>query len=425
MALQRSTHKPAPAAWEKPTRPKGKPFSATEVAGLRPGPVLYRLYGDGGLIIEVTPSGAKHWRWRYRRHQGGDTMVALGPYPEVSLADARARLADAKRTREHGGDPVAVKAKVRAERDATFESVARDWIATTGRGLRPTTVRQRETDLARNVFPTLGARPIGTITPMLARPTFDAIVARGKVHTAHRMLAHCASIAEHAIADGQIEHNPFRSLGRILPREQTKHHPGLTAPADVARLLQAIWSYAGAIEVQQVLRLAPMVFMRPGEIIRLRWEDVDVAASQVLSRKDVRKEKRDLIVPLAPSALAIIEGMRPITGLGPFVFGMRLGHNLMSENTLNMAIRRMGFGKDEQTAHGLRSTARTILDEQLRFPTDIIELQMGHTIPGHLGDTYNRSTKIEDRRVMMARWADYLDGLRVGNLVAFPTGKVA
>ncbi len=408
--VAKDTHKGI--AWKPPVRAKGKPFTVVEVNALKPGPRLYRQYGRDGLIIEVQPSGAKRWRWRYRRPGGAETMVSLGTYPEISLAEANTRLAAVRRERALGSDPVAEKQKARASLAHSFEAVAREWLATRGAGLKAQTNRQRVTDLERLIFPAMGAMPITTITAKNVRPVFDAIIARGKIHTAHRQLAHCIAIADFAIASDLIELNPFPPLRGLFPREVVHHHAAITKADAFGALLRAIDAYQGAIEVRLALRFAPLVFLRPTELANLRWEDVDWRRREVFSRKGERKEKRDLVVPLADEAIAILREIQHITGNGAYIFGLRLGHKPMSSNTLNMAIRRLGYSKTQHTAHGFRSSARTLIDQELRVPADVIELQLGHTIPGHLGGTYNRVDRIEARHEMMQRWAAFLSELR-------------
>jgi integrase len=407
---KKDTHKDM--TWVPPVRPKGKPFTVVEINALKPGPRPYRQYGRDGLIVEVHPSGAKRWRWRYRRPGGTETMVSLGTYPEITLAEANARLATARRDRAMGGDPVEKKQKAKAELANSFATVARDWLATRGAGLKDRTNKQRADDLERLILPGLGEMPIGTINAKNARPVFEAIIARGKVHTAHRMLSHCMSIADFAIAGDLIELNPFPPLRGLLPREVVKHQAAITKAEDFAKLLRDIDAYSGAIEVRLALRFAPLVFLRPSELGSLRWEDVDWKRREVLSRKGERKEKRDLVIPLADQSFAILREMQPITGGGPYIFGLRLGHKIMSSGTLNMAVRRLGYSKEQHTAHGFRSSARTLIDQELRVPADVIELQLGHTIPGHLGGTYNRVDRIEARHEMMQRWGHYLSELK-------------
>ncbi len=411
------THKTS--AWVPPKRAKGKAFTTLEINALKPGPRAYRLYGRDGLIIEVKPTGAKLWRWRYRRDNGKETMTSLGSYPAVSLAAATTRLADAMRARATGTDPIEEKQRAKAERSNTFESVARQWLAFTSPNRKPRSNAKIQRILESDVFPHFGDVPIAEITAKSALPVFERMVARGIVHTASTALSYCSAIADYAETEGLLEADPFRAIGKRMPAEQVKHFAAITDPRELAKLLRAIEIDGCDLITKSALKLSAMFFVRPAELRAMRWDAIQWHNNEWHLKSGEKKEKRDHIVPLCTQALAIIESLKPITGHGEFVLASRGGQRPMSENTLNVALDRMGFGKGIHTGHGFRSTARTILDEVLRFPADIIEHQLAHLVRGPLGDTYNRTTKIEDRRVMMQRWGDYLEGLSADNVVPF------
>ena len=399
------------SAWIAPTRPKGKAFTVAELNALRPGPREYKLYGKDGLIVLVTPKGAKHWRWKFKL-KGRASTLALGSYPAVSLAEATARLADAKRKRANGVDPVAENRRAKAGLANTFELVAREWLRVKCPELNPKTHKQRTDDLTRHIFPRLGPMPLAQLSTPTVLPTFQAIADQGKVHTARRLLQHCNAIADFAIVHGHLTANPFGPVKRVLPREVTEHQPAITDPKLFGELLRAIDSYGGDFLVVCALQLSALLLVRPSELRHMRWAAIDVALKQWELQAVEKKEKRDFIVPLCLQALAILKRLKSITGEGPLVLGTRGGHKPMSENTLNAAMHRMGFAKEVHCAHGFRASGRTMLEANLGFSPVMCELQIAHKMIGPMGDTYARHTYLAERHTMMQRWADYLDQLR-------------
>ena len=405
---------PTASHWIAPTRKKGTHFTVAELNALRPGPREYKLYGNGGLIIAVTPKGAKHWRWKFKL-KGRASTLSFGSYPAISLKVANERLADAKCKVKKGIDPVAENRKAKAGLANTFELMARDWLQTKCSGLSAKTHADRTDALTRHIFPRLGALPLTQLSAPIVLPTFQAIAAQGKVHTARRLLEHCFAIAEHAISCGQLPANPFGSIRRALPREVKVHQPAIISPKLFGELLRAIDSYGGDLLVVCGLQLSALLLVRPSELRNMRWAAIDVELKQWDLQAVEKKEKRDFIVPLCSQALAILTRLKSITGEGPLVLGTRGGHKALSENTLNAAMHRMGFAKEVHCAHGFRASGRTMLEANLGFPPVMCELQIAHKMTGPMGDTYARHTYLTERHDMMQRWGDYLDELRSAN----------
>lgn len=364
-------------------------------------------------MLEILPSGNKVWRHRYV--QGGKQVWhTFGAFPVVSLADARQRLADLKRDLSHGKNPRQERRDAKAANANTFESVAREWLDVQANQTNAKTASNRQTRLERLVFPALGDAPISSIRPDVALAALRRIEARGTLHTARRMLQDCVAIGDYAVTTGVLNANPFLSLRKALKAEQPRHFSAIIEPTRFGELLRAIDGYEGDVITRYALQLAALFFVRSNELRTMRWEAVDFAAKQWALVATEKKEKRPHIVPLNRQALAILRELKAITGNGEYVLGSRMGGRPLSENTLNAALRRLGIAKEEHSTHGFRATARTLLDEALHFPADIIEHQLAHNVRDALGRAYNRTTKLPERAAMMQAWGDYLDKLRMG-----------
>ena len=403
----------SPKPLKKPLRPADKPFTVKEVEAAKAKPLRYLLWEPGGLVLEVLPSAKKVWRHRYTKF-GKQHWYKLGDYPVVSLADARTALAEVKVSLAKGGDPAAEKKQARVEGANTFKAVALEWCETNAAGLKPRTAKQRLDNLTNLIFPSLGHLPIASISASVALQPLKRIEARGKHHTARRMLQHCVAIADYAIAKSVLKLNPFQPLRRLMKAETVRHQPAIIKPARFGQLLRAIDAYSGDAITRHGLQLLALFFVRPTELRTMRWTAVDFEARQWSLFATQRKEKRELVVPLARQAVEILTQLRDMTGDRTYVLGSRLGDKILSENTFNSALRRMGFSGDEHVAHGFRASARTMMNEVLRCEGELVELQLGREIPGPMSATYNRVERIDDRTAMMQRWADYLDELRGG-----------
>jgi len=372
----------------------------------------------GGLYLEISPAGGKWWRFKYR-YGGKEKRLALGTYPDTGLADARTKHGAARKLLAAGIDPgeqrKAEKLATQERRANTFAAVAAELLAQRAKKLAPgSAVRERrllETDLAP-----LANLPIADVTaPMLLR-ALRKVEHRGAVETAHRARMLASQVFRYAIATGRADRNPAIDLLGALAQPDKTHFASLTEPADVAPLLRALWGYQGSPVVNAALRLAPLLFVRPGELRRARWADIDLDGAEW--RFTASKTGTPHIVPLATQAVETLRDLHLLTGRGEFVFpGVRGRDRAMSENTVNAAMRRMGFDGDTMTGHGFRATARTILDEVLGFRPDFIEHQLAHAVRDPNGRAYNRTAHLPERRKMMQAWADYLDNLRVGGNV--------
>ena len=375
-------------------------------------------YTDGqGMYLLVTSSG-KYWRIDYR-FLGKRKTLALGVYPEVSLAKARARRQDVRETLADGIDPGEAKREQRnASRIAsehTFEAVARSWLAKSKAVRAASTQVKVETWLTKDIFPTIGKLPISAIKPRDVLVAVQKIEARGAVGSAHRVKQLCGQVFRFAVASGLAERDVTADLKGALAAVPAGHFAAVTEPRDAAKLMQAIHSYHGHPYSMAALKLAPMVFVRPGELRSAEWAEFDLTEAEWRIPGHKMKMKNDHIVPLASQALEILHLLHRLTGQGKYVFpSIRTGERCMSENTVNAALRNLGFSKEVMTAHGFRAMARTILDEVLEERVDFIEHQLAHTVKDANGRAYNRTAHLPARRAMMQRWADYLDDIRQG-----------
>ena len=393
----------------------------------KPGEKQVKLFDGDGLFLLVTPAGGKWWRFKYR-FGGKEKLLALGTYPEVSLADARQRREDARKLLANGVDPGAVKKAqkaARADSDAnSFEVVAREWHEKFKDSWSPSHAHVTITRLKRDIFPWMGKRPISEIEPPEVLGVLQRIESRGAAETARRMKIVCGQVFRYAVATGRAKRDQTADLKGALKPVISKHMAALTDPKDVAPLLRAIDDYKGSFVVKCALQLAALFFVRPGELRAAEWTEIDLEAAEwnipiermklPLKTKQQRKGQSHL-VPLSQQAIAILRALHPLTGCSKYVFpSHRTLLRPMSDNAILSALRRMGFAKDEMSGHGFRAMARTILDEVLRVRPDFIEHQLAHAVRDPNGRAYNRTAHLAERRKMMTTWANYLDGLKTG-----------
>lgn len=378
-----------------------------------------KLYDERGLYLEVSPGGGKWWRLKYRI-DGKEKRLSLGVYPDVGLKEARDRRDAARKLLADGVDPSenrkAQKA-VKANRAAnSFEILAREWYAkfsSTWADLHRDRVLRR---LERDVFPWIGPRPVAEVTAIELLSVIRRVEGRGALDTAHRVLSTCGQVFRYAVATARAKHDPSGDLRGALPPAETNHFAATTDPNRVAEILRAMDGYEGTFIVKCALRLAPLVFVRPGELRKAEWVDMDLEAAEW--RYFVTKTKTYHIVPLSTQAVEILRELKPLTESGRYVFpSARSITRPMSENAVLAAMRRMGIGKEEMTGHGFRAVARTILDEVLGVRPDFIEHQLAHAVRDPNGRAYNRTAHLAERRKMMQQWADYLDKLKTGTAV--------
>ena len=392
------------------------PLTDTAIRKAKPDAKPYKMGDGGGLFLLVKPNGSKWWRWKYRRPvTGAENLLSMGTYPEVGLADARARRDEARKLVAAGTDPGEQR---KAEHAAKVESVANTFAALgeellairAAKLAQGTSVRERRI-LEKYLVPYVGGRPIADVSAPELLAALRKLENKGTIETAHRARVLASQVFRYAIATGRAQRDPAADLRGALVQPESGHFASLTEPAEVAPLLRAIHDYEGTPVVAAALKLAPLVFVRPGELRRARWADIDLESAEW--RFVASKTRQPHIVPLASQAVEILRALQPLTGRGEYVFpGMRGKGRPMSEAAVNAALRRMGFDGDTITGHGFRAMARTILDEVLGFRPDYIEHQLAHAVRDPNGRAYNRTSHIAERRKMMQAWADYLDELR-------------
>jgi len=390
------------------------PLTNTAIRNAKPGKKTCKLYDERGLYLEVSPSGGKWWRLKYR-YNGKEKRLSLGVYPDVTLKMARDRRDESRKLLADGIDPSANrKAKKLANGGGnSFEIVAREWFIkystnwTADHGGR--IIRRLE----RDVFPWIGDKPIAKITAPELLSVIQRIEKRGALETAHRALGNCGQVFRYAIATGRAERDPSGDLRGALTPAKGEHFAAITEPKQVAEILRAIDGYEGSLTVRCALRLAPLVFVRPGELRKAEWTNIDFDKAEW--RYMVTKTDTQHIVPLSQQAVEIFKELQPLTGNGRYVFpGARSRERPMSDNAILAAMRRMGIGKEEMSGHGFRAMARTILDEVLGVRPDFIEHQLAHAVRDPNGRAYNRTAHLPERKKMMQQWADYLDKLKAG-----------
>ncbi|MFI2817976.1 tyrosine-type recombinase/integrase [Vreelandella piezotolerans] len=403
-------------------------LSATAVRSAKPQEKTYRLTDGGGMYLEVTPTGGTYWRMKYRFH-GKEKRLAIGVYPEVSLAAARDARDQARKLLAQGLDPSTTKRVTKelgkTASENTFKAVATEWLEHIHRHeVVPDHYKRNKSRLTRDAFPALGHRPITDITPPELLECLRKIEKRGHLETAHRVKTLCGQVFRYAISTGRAERDLTPDLKGALRTPKTSHHAAITDPAELPPLLNAIDGYGGMPVTITALKLSPLVFVRPGELRQARWADIDFESGEWAFKPS--KNADPLIVPLPRQAIEILAELYRLTGRGEYVFpGARSSKRPMSNTTIKAALDRMGF-KGEMTAHGFRAMARTILAERLGYPEQYIEQQLAHKVKDSNGRAYNRTTHLEQRREMLQSWADYLDALRdgAGNVVPIYKGVV-
>jgi integrase len=388
----------------------------TEIRNAKPGKKPVKLFDERGLYLEVSPAGGKWWRLKYR-FGGKEKRLSLGVYPDVGLKDARDRRDASRKLLADGVDPSENrKATKSAQADRAFNSfevVAREWFAKYGATWAANHGDRILRRFERDIFPWIGGRPISEVTAPELLAVVRRIEGRGALDTAHRALGNCGQIFRYAVATGRCERDPSGDLRGALSPVKGKHFAATTEPKQLAGILRAMDGYEGMLTVQCALRLAPLVFVRPGELRIAEWKDFDLDTAEW--RYVVTKTNTPHVVPLSRQAVEILRELQPLTGSGRFVFpGARTNRRPMSDNAILAAMRRMGIGKEEMTGHGFRAVARTILDEVLTVRPDLIEHQLAHAVRDPNGRAYNRTAHLPERRKMMQQWADYLDKLKAG-----------
>ena len=370
---------------------------------------------DGqGLYLHVKAAG-KYWRMSYR-FDGKQKTLALGVYPAVSLAEARARRDRARKLLAHDTDPGTAKreekrAKVTAAAN-TFEAVAAQWLLATAANRATITQDKVANWLKKDINPYIGTMPISTIGPRDVLAIARKMEARQVFDSAKRIVQICGQVFRYAVAEGTAERDITTDLRGALQQAEKKNYAAITDPRQAGDLMRSIFAYSGHQCTLAALKLTPLVFVRPGELRTAEWAEMDLDGAEWRIPGSKMKMKVDHIVPLSVQAVEILRSVQPLTGHGRYVFpSLRTGERPMSENTINAALRGMGYAKEVHCAHGFRAMARTIMDEVLGERVDLIEHQLAHAVKDANGRAYNRTAHLPARRVMMQTWADYLDKL--------------
>lgn len=387
------------------------PLTDITIRNAKPGLKPAKLFDERGLFLLVTPAGGKWWRLKYRI-DGKEKLLSLGVYPDVGLKDARERRDAARKQLADGIDPSLNRKAQKSLRQLqvanSFEMVSREWYEKHAPNWVSSHGDRIIRRLERDIFPFIGKRPIGEVAAPELLDVVRRIEARGALETAHRALSNCGQVFRYAVATGRAARDPSADLRGALPPVKGEHFAAVTEPAQVGAILRTINDYQGTTTVACALRLAPLVFVRPGELRAAEWASIDLNAGEW--RYTVTKTGTPHIVPLSTQAVATLRELHPLTGHGRYVFpSARTSARPMSDNAILAAMRRMGISKDEMSGHGFRAMARTILDEVLGFRPDLIEHQLAHAVKDPNGRAYNRTAHLPERRKMMQQWADYLD----------------
>lgn len=389
-----------------------------KIDSVKPTVKRIRLYDGRGLYLEVAPSGGKWWRLKYRFAKK-EKRISLGTYPDVGIKEARELCGDARKQISSGIDPAeqrkAAKALSSENTENSFECIAKEWIRLNARKWSGANADKISRLFERDIFPWIGDRPIKAITAPELLTVLRRIEARNVHETAHRAHQNCGRVFRYAVATGRAERDPSRDLtGALAPVVQT-HHASITDPHQVGRLMTAIKVYSGSLVTRSALRLAALVFLRPGELRKAEWSEINFDKSEWRIPAGRMKMKAPHIVPLSRQAIVILRDLQPLTNRldRQYVFpSERTWRRPMSNNTINAALRSLGYSHDQMTGHGFRSTASTLLNE-LGWNRDAIERQLAHAERDSVRAAYNYAEHLPERRRMMQAWADHLDELRI------------
>ena len=396
-------------------------LTALEVTKSKAAEKPQRLADGGNMYLLIQPNGAKYWRMDYRL-AGKRKTLAIGVYPDISLADARERREQARKLIANGVDPVEVKhaqaASIVANTENSFEVIAREWFVRHAPNWKENHSSKIIARLEKDVFPWIGNRPIADITAPALLAAIRKIEARGALETAHRALACCGQVFRYAVATGRAERDPTGDLrGALPPVKKEKHFAAITDTKKVGELLRDIEGYQGSYIVKGAFKLSPLLFVRPGELRKMEWTELDLDKSEWIIPADKMKMGVTHIVPLAKQAVAVLREMLPLTGRSKYVFHGERDHDRpMSDNAIRSALRRMGWANDEMTPHGFRAMASTILDN-MGYKQEWLERQLAHEEPNKIKAAYKREAwrmYLPERTAMMQAWADYLDKLKAG-----------
>ena len=407
-------------------------LTAKQVKQAKYDPKKPKLTDGGGLYLLIKPTEAKYWRYDYR-YAAKRRTLALGVYPEVSLKKSREDHQEARRKLAQGIDPGAVRKVEKLSRNIaaaeSFAALAAEWVEVRLADKAAATKKRNQSILANYLTPWLGSRPISDITSQELLAALKRAENTGTLDSAHRARQIAGQVFRYAVVTGRAEHDPSGALKGALKKRDTAHHAAITDPKELGRLLLAMDGFEGTPVVKAALRLSPLLFQRPGEIRAMEWSEINWEAEQWEIPASKMKMRQPHIVPLSGQALALLRDLQPFTEhRGIYVFpGARGASRCLSDNAVRVALRTLGYGKEQMTPHGFRATARTILDEVLGYRVDYIEHQLAHAVKDVNRRAYNRTSHLPERQKMMQGWADYLDNLKAqtqaGNVITAKFGK--
>ena len=392
------------------------PLTDTQARQAKAKDKTYRLSDERGMYLEITKAGGKYWRLKYR-YAGKEKRLALGVYPEISLKKARTLRDDARSQLQAGIDPSAHKrATKHAQTDQatnSFEIVAREWHTKEIPHWSESHSKRVLRSLEKDLFPSLGKRPISDISSPELLQTLRKIESRGAIETSHRVKQIAGKVFRYGVSTGRAERDPSGDLKEALSKPISKHLASITEPKDVGKLLVAMDAYQGTPTVKAALLLSPLLLCRPGELRHMEWIEINWEEKQWEIPAEKMKMRQPHIVPLCKQALSLLEEQQLLSGQDKYVFPNPRGKSRpLSENGVRTALRTMGYDNETITPHGFRAMGRTLLDEVLGYRIEWIECQLAHAVKDANGRAYNRTTYIKQRKTMMQKWADYLDGLR-------------
>lgn len=386
----------------------------------------YKLSDEKGLYLLINTNGSKYWKFKYR-FGGKEKKLSLGVYPEVSLAEARTKRDDARDNLRKEIDPAALKKVKKQNKNLearnSFKAIAYEWHAKFSPKWTPEHANRILRRLEQDIFPWLGTLPISEINAPDLLSALRRIESRGAIETAHRVHQNCGQIFRYAIASGYADRNPSADLQGALQTVKTNHFASITEPQKIGELLRAIHSYEGYYVTKCALQLAPLVFVRPGELRKAEWSEFNFELGEWRIPPQKMKMRVVHIVPLSTQAIKLLRELQALTGNGKYVFpSVRTAMRPMSENTINAGLRRLGYTKEEITGHGFRSMASTILNEQ-GWNRDAIERQLAHAERNNIRAAYNYAQYLPERKKMMQHWANFLDAtIADSNVINFKIG---
>jgi integrase len=396
------------------------PLTDVQIRNAKPQDKPYKLTDGGGLYLLIHPSGGKRWRWKYYIH-GKEKLLAIGVYPDVTIAEARKKRDEARELLKDGLDPSQQKQidklTSKAKAGNSFETVAKEWHAKYSRTVEAGTAARNLRILELNVFPWLGDRPIADINAPELLAVLRRMESRGILETAHRTRALASKVFRYGIATGRCERDAAEDVKGSLTPCQTENLAAIVDPLKFGQLLRDIWAYQGNFATCVAFRLSALFGLRPGELRKLEWAEVDTGENALIRIPMGKMKKRRVhVVPLSQQAIALLDELRPLTGHGKYCFpGMKDHARPMSENTINAALRRLGYDtQEEQCAHGFRSSFSTLANDSALWRKEVVEVQLAHKHGNEVELTYNRGDYLKERRRLMQWWSDECDRMRTG-----------